>query len=229
MVGDPRASDVFPPEGGGGIRSIIAPRRTTRNEKASMSMIETEKVLLIRRAIAVLTRLGLKVVEVRPRRDEPEPHVDAVIRVGRGKDGEDHLVGTVRSVTPQALGVMIARLRQRGKAARQPTLLVADYLTPRVAVRLRALGQSFVDGAGNVYLDAPGLLIYVMGCKPGQFPAARRPTSASTRNGLKILFALGQEPPPVCLASATTPTKRMTRSAVPGVLADLQAGIVRCR
>lgn len=42
-------------------------------------------------------------------------------------------------------------------------LLVAPYITPEVAERCRALDISFIDTVGNVYLHAPGLLIFVKG------------------------------------------------------------------
>jgi hypothetical protein len=45
----------------------------------------------------------------------------------------------------------------------KPGLLVAPYITPNVAERCRALHIPFIDTAGNVYLQKPGLLVLVQG------------------------------------------------------------------
>jgi hypothetical protein len=45
----------------------------------------------------------------------------------------------------------------------EPGLLVAPYITPEVAERCRALHIPFIDTVGNVYLQEPGLLVFVKG------------------------------------------------------------------
>jgi hypothetical protein len=186
-------------------------------------MIGARTPSLIQRALAVLTGLGLEVMAIKQPRAGETSQIDAVLRIGRDKAGADYLVGTRRSVTPQALGVVLARLRDLAKTARQPTLLVTDYLTPQVAVHLRALGQSFVDVAGNVYLEAPGLLVYVMVRKPKRLPPPTNAARASSGYDLKILFAVGNEPMPAGSPGAVTAmTTNVTPSAVHQVLAELE-------
>ena len=87
-----------------------------------------------------------------------------------------------RFVTP-------AMLKARGKALREPPLLVAPYITREVAERCRQLRLPFIDAAGNSYLEKPGLLVYVVG--------QARPVEARQGNfralnpaGLKLTFAL---------------------------------------
>src|SRR5712691_1463549 len=45
----------------------------------------------------------------------------------------------------------------------EPGILVASHITPEVAERCRELHIPFIDTAGNVYLQEPGLLVFVKG------------------------------------------------------------------
>lgn len=175
------------------------------------------------RATAALQDLGLTVLALELPRDTTEPHMDACIRIGKDKDRIDYLVAVKHTVTPATLGAIVAQLRNRTTENGRPTLLVADYLTPPVAEKLRANAQQFADTAGNAYLEGPGLLVYVTGRKPTTTDAVPRTGQALTTNGLKILFAL------ICdqtLAAAPQRTiaaaAGVALGAVPSVLADLQ-------
>ena len=44
-------------------------------------------------------------------------------------------------------------------------LLVAPYLTPELANHCRKIELPFIDTAGNAYLQAPGLFVFVKGEK----------------------------------------------------------------
>lgn len=179
---------------------------------------------LIDRATAALQNLGLKVLALKPPRGADARHVDGWLRIGKGKENtDDYLVQAKRAVTPGTLGGIVAQLRYLAAGGDRPALLVTDYLTPPVAEKLRAHGQQFADAAGNAYLEAPGLLVYVIGRKP-QERAGAKAGQAFTINGLKILFALICDP-----ALAQAPQRAIAAAAgvalgaVPGVLADLQA------
>ena len=176
------------------------------------------------RATAALQNLGLTVLALKPPRGTTEHQADACIRIGKdNKDRIDYLVDVKRTVTPATLGAIVAQLRNRTTENGRPTLLVADYLTPPVAEKLRANAQQFADTAGNAYLEGPGLLVYVTGRRPTTTDAVPRTGQALTTNGLKILYAL------ICdqtLAAAPHRTiaaaAGVALGAVPGVLADLQ-------
>jgi hypothetical protein len=73
-------------------------------------------------------------------------------------------------------------------------LVVAPHLTPRAAQRARELDLAVVDLAGNVHLNGPGALVFVVGRKraPGQpQPQTRRGT---TPGGLRVTFNLLTQP-----------------------------------
>src|SRR5439155_22942847 len=71
--------------------------------------------------------------------------------------------------------------------------LVAPYITREVAERCRQLHLPFIDTAGNVYLEAPGLLVYVIGNnKPTELRQGH--FRALNPAGLQIAFVLACQP-----------------------------------
>lgn len=86
-----------------------------------------------------------------------------------------------------------ALIQAQGKKWPEPPLLVAPFITREVAERCRQLHLPFIDTAGNAYLEAPGLFIYIVG-QPR--PAERREGKFRALNpaGLQIAFALACRP-----------------------------------
>jgi hypothetical protein len=79
-----------------------------------------------------------------------------------------------------------------------PGLLVAPHITPGVAEQCRALDLPFIDTAGNAYLHAPGLLIFVQ----GQRPRRAEVLHTDTMRGVGVTIAPSVTHPPI---STTTP------------------------
>lgn len=79
-----------------------------------------------------------------------------------------------------------------------PGLLVAPYITPGVAEQCRALDLPFIDTAGNAYLHAPGLLIFVK----GQRHRIKETLHTDTMRGMGATTAPYVAYPPI---STTTP------------------------
>jgi hypothetical protein len=72
-----------------------------------------------------------------------------------------------------------------------PTLLVADYINPKLAARLRENQVNFVDAAGNAHLRHDGLYIWVTGRRNQlRLTAQRERRRAFQPSGLKLVFAL---------------------------------------
>lgn len=69
-------------------------------------------------------------------------------------------------------------------------LLVAPYITRALAERCRALHLPFIDTAGNAYLDAPGLMVYVTGEPRPDITRNDARYRAYTTVGMKVVFAL---------------------------------------
>lgn len=72
-----------------------------------------------------------------------------------------------------------------------PGLLVAPRITPEIGEQCRALSLSFIDMAGNAFLQAAGVFVLVSGRRP---PLEKTVGVASRRAGtaasLKVIFAL---------------------------------------
>ena len=179
--------------------------------------------LLIERAAAELTQLGLAVVAVGPPEDGPVPAANTWLRVGNVGALVTYAVEARSRLTPTTHGAITMQLQQTAAATGHPVLLVTEYLTPPMAQKLRAQKQQFADAAGNVYLEAPGLLVFVTGRKPQSDHLMPHAGKAQTMTGLKVMFALLCDP---LLADATqraiAARAGVALGAVPAVLADLQ-------
>jgi len=84
------------------------------------------------------------------------------------------------------LGLIKHRLDRYNK----PGLLVAPYITPEVAERCRELHIPFIDTAGNAYLHAPGLLVFVKGQRLETLPHENMTPRAGTATALRVIFVL---------------------------------------
>lgn len=91
-------------------------------------------------------------------------------------------------LTPARLGPVLAQMH----ALPRPCLLVAPYVTPPMAERLRGAGVQFLDTAGNAYLEQeqPRFFVFVTGRKSEEPAPAERPIKAFRAAGLKVIFPL---------------------------------------
>ncbi len=113
------------------------------------------------------------------------PDATVVAKIGRGEVVYSALVKA--HVRAHMIGLIEQRLGLLGKNP----LLVADYLTPQIADELRRRGIQFVDTAGNAFLRAPSLYVFVKGEKPSRghnAPPASVRAFGST--GLTVVFAI---------------------------------------
>src|SRR5437867_5847128 len=117
-------------------------------------------------AIGALTRTtGLKAtVNTRePARAKGGARVDATVRIeANGK--RFRFFAEIKTVDRAvALATAKNQLRKHGRRG----LLVAPYLTAELADQCRKdLDLQFIDTAGNAYLRAPGLYVFVRGGRP---------------------------------------------------------------
>jgi hypothetical protein len=68
-------------------------------------------------------------------------------------------------------------------------MLVADYINPQMAERLKAEGIQFLDTVGNGYINAPPIYVYVKGQGRALRAAAPKGNRAFEPKGLKVIFA----------------------------------------
>ncbi len=148
---------------------------------------------ILEQALAAFTRAtGLPATMVAKEPKLPGPHPDAVIEVeGPGKRLE--LVVEIKAVDRE---ITLAAAKQQLKALGKPGVLVTPYLTAELATRCREkLDLQFMDTAGNAYLRAPGLYVFIRGERP---PGGVRPVvgtrGGGTATALRVVFALLCQP-----------------------------------
>jgi hypothetical protein len=96
-------------------------------------------------------------------------------------------LATQRGLRPSLLGAVVHRVQDRGR----DLLLVADYVSPPLAERLRERGIEFIDTAGNAFLNRPPLLVWVKGERPAHLTTTSpTPSRIYQAGGLHVLFAL---------------------------------------
>lgn len=173
------------------------------------------------RAVGRTTGLPVRSVETT---EAPPGDQETGVRVVFEPDGRSYRYApeTRRIDRLAALGLV----QGRPAAGDAPRLLVAPYLSARLAERCREFGLEYIDAAGNAYLHRPGLTVLVA----GQRPSADQRDAAGPRPGvggaaaLRVTFALLCWP-----ALVSAPYREIVRVAgvalgVAGnVLADLEA------
>lgn len=151
-------------------------------------MATTEQRILKEAEEAFKRTTGLA-VEMHPAPVGKDHEVDAVLELSQNRRRHRFLVevkAVDRFETP-------ALIKARGKTHREPTLLVAPYITREMAERCRQLQLPFIDTAGNVFLEVPGLLVYIVGnAKPAKLHHDR--FRAVNPAGLQIAFAVACRP-----------------------------------
>lgn len=173
---------------------------------------------------AAADRLRALGLAVQPQKRPPAGiEADAWLRIAREKLAADYVVEAKARLNEATLAAALNQLKYLATAAKQPGLLVADYITPAMAARIREAGHEFVDAVGNAYINRPGTLIFVTGMKPEKQPPKPAANRVHTTAGLKIQFAF------LCLPELATATQREIATAaavalgtVPPVLADLR-------
>ena len=73
----------------------------------------------------------------------------------------------------------------------QEAVLVADYINPNMANKLKALKVQFIDTQGNAYINHPPLYVYVTGNRQATLAAKGEEVNrAFDPTGLKLIFGL---------------------------------------
>ncbi|MEZ5483797.1 MAG: type IV toxin-antitoxin system AbiEi family antitoxin [Lysobacteraceae bacterium] len=125
-------------------------------------------------------------VEFEPRKSK-DLQADATLELQVAGQWRRLTVEAKAGLRPALLGLLFQRLAPLGRDG----LLVADYVTPPMAERLREQGIQFIDAAGNAFIDQPPLYVWVKGEKPRKTAKPRHATGrAFAPTGLTVIFAL---------------------------------------
>ena len=178
-------------------------------------MNKPEKEIL-RAAIGALGRsTGLRAVVVKA----TVSSVDALVTIETDQ-GDRCFAAEIKAVDRfQTPGQVKAQLARRAELP----LLVAPFISRETAERCRELHLSFIDTAGNAFLEAPGLYVYVTGQpRPKRLEESR--FHAVGAAGLQVTFALLSRP-----ALVAAPYREIAHAAatalgtITRVMRDLEA------
>jgi hypothetical protein len=145
-----------------------------------------EETILAEAMAAFRRKTGLKAQVIK--RCEPHTAGDALVEVETATKKYKFLAEVKNVRHFAAISLVKEQLTHRDRGIYP--LLVAPYVTRALAERCQALHLPFLDTAGNAYLDAPGLTVYVTG-EPR--PDTAEPDAryrAYTTVGMKVVFAL---------------------------------------
>ncbi|NOZ09511.1 MAG: hypothetical protein GXP09_00465 [Gammaproteobacteria bacterium] len=84
---------------------------------------------------------------------------------------------------------VVGAIAQQFKQYPEKGMLVADYINPLMADRLKELNIWFMDTVGNAYINEPPVLVYVKGNRPEQKIGKMPKRRAFQPTGLKVVFA----------------------------------------
>ncbi len=87
---------------------------------------------------------------------------------------------------PATLGAVLHLL----DTINENTLLIADYITPQMADELRYREINFIDAAGNAFLAAPPLFIWVKGQREPERHTLPKVGRVFQAGGLQVIFTL---------------------------------------
>ena len=82
-----------------------------------------------------------------PRVGQQRP--DAVVEIRHGQHAQLYAANVKRNIQDATIGAVLLQ-----RAGAEPPLLVADYVPPAVADKLKENNLPFIDAAGNAYVKA---------------------------------------------------------------------------
>ena len=126
---------------------------------------------------------------------EPTPRIgaDAIIILSDENKRWRFYIEVKPQLTSHTLGAAIATVSQIKR--KHPTAaLVARYVNPSQADKLREVGIEFFDTVGNASFQQKGLHVFITGRKPQVSKSLDRPARAFNPTGSRLVFALLCQP-----------------------------------
>jgi len=114
---------------------------------------------------------------------------DGIVRLAHGGEKLEFKAEVKLRVNRTTIALLKQKIVHTGEG-----LLVTDYVNPELAEMMRNQGIFFIDGAGNAFIDATPLYIFVKGEKPNTVVKAKRVKRLFKPAGLKLIFALLNNP-----------------------------------
>ena len=116
----------------------------------------------------------------------PMSGIDGLIRISKGEKHWKLEAEVLLHLTVTRLGLR----GMRGRRTENEKILVTDFAAPALADFLKQTNTSFIDTAGNAYLNLPGLYLFIKGNKRPRPAEGAERNRAFTRSGLRTIFSL---------------------------------------
>lgn len=143
---------------------------------------------LIEKALEILfdnTGIKMKILEKVPV-DEHNRRADALVQLNHNGLEEKYFVEVKRLLTTQNILNVVNQI----KAFPDKGMIVAEYVNPNIAEKLKEMNIPFIDVAGNAYINEPPVYIFVKGNKTETTAQKKEKTTrAFQQTGLKVIFA----------------------------------------
>lgn len=91
-------------------------------------------------------------------------------------------------------GSLIAQVKHQLDRQAAPGILIAPHLTDTMLDACRAVGLQSIDTAGNAYLNAPGLYVFVKGQKDATMPVTAHAYRGGNASASRMIFVLLVDP-----------------------------------
>jgi len=145
---------------------------------------------LLETAINALYRQTGLQLRVRTAQEGMEDHrVDAIIDV-EGYETLRFAVEIKKWIQKKNIGAMLGQIQALpGKG-----MLVADYVNPNIADKMREMDIPFIDTAGNAFINEKPLFVFIKGNKEEKIAGVKQGGRAFTPTGIKVVHALLTNP-----------------------------------
>jgi hypothetical protein len=145
-----------------------------------------EKKILRQAVASFKENFGFQAEIIDFQHDNADLRIDAAIKMTiQKKELTFHA-----EITPTVNRSVIGILMQHKNDFSQARLLVSHYINPVMAEKLKENDINFIDTAGNAYINAGPVFIFVKGNKAEKSSVAPSKGKAFTRSGLKMIYAL---------------------------------------
>lgn len=115
--------------------------------------------------------------------------IDAIVEV-KGYEVLRFTAEVKKWAQQKNMGAMLEQVRQLpGKG-----MLVADYVNPNMADKMRDMDIPFIDTVGNAYINEKPLFVFVKGNKQEKIAGVEQGGRAFKPTGIKVIHALLTEP-----------------------------------
>lgn len=115
--------------------------------------------------------------------------IDAIIKV-EGYEALRFTAEIKKWVQQKNIGAMQEQIRRLPGTG----MLVADYVNPNMADKMREMNIPFIDAAGNAFINEKPLYVFIKGNKQGKITGVEQLGRAFNPTGIKVIHALLTNP-----------------------------------